>query len=522
MLYLLRKASKLILLIIIVIGLTLLVGRLLELRSFPDLELWHTYTPKEMSIAELDQANWRDFIQAETQVFEAVRTEVTDKLPAHAQTPFNRYYTKSSIYPASFKTDWNRSYVLEPNGKPKGAVVLLHGLTDSPYSMRNIAQRYAAHGFAAVVIRLPGHGTVPAGLTNAAWEDWMAATRLAVREAKRLAPSDLPLHLVGYSNGGALAVKYATDALENPALARPDRLILLSPMIGVTRFARFAGVAGWPAVLPAFAKATWLSVVPEFNPFKYNSFPVNGARQSYRLTEALQAQISELATNGKLNGIAPITTFQSLLDFTVSTPAIVSALYAHLPENGSELMLFDANRSINFNPLLRPSTEMALSEMLPSTPKQYQISVIGNDASVKESLNTVLRTFAPGATTASQRQLDIQYPADIFSLSHIAVPFPMDDPLYGVTPRKDEYFGIQLGTLAPRGERGALMVSMDFITRMSANPFYPLMLERIETDIQNPKPPKGKASARRAPAAAPKLDSKEFLQQIEPLSADQI
>ena len=52
-------------------------------------------------------------------------------------------------------------------------------------------------------------------------------------------------------------------------------------MIGLTSFARFAGLAGLPAVLPAFAKAAWLAVLPEFNPFKYNSFPINGARQAH-------------------------------------------------------------------------------------------------------------------------------------------------------------------------------------------------------------------------------------------------
>ena len=41
------------------------------------------------------------------------------------------------------------------------------------------------------------------------------------------------------------------------------------------------------------------------------------------------------------------------MDFTVSTRAIVSALYAHLPANGSELVLFDVNRNTKFGPLLR-------------------------------------------------------------------------------------------------------------------------------------------------------------------------
>ena len=114
---------------------------------------------------------------------------------------------------------------------------------------------------------------MPAGLTNVVWEDWVAATHLAVREARRRIGPTLPLHIIGFSNGGALAMKYALDALGDPKLTRPDRIVLISPMIGITEMARFAGIFGWPAIFPPFAKAAWLSVVPEFNPFKYNSFP---------------------------------------------------------------------------------------------------------------------------------------------------------------------------------------------------------------------------------------------------------
>jgi alpha-beta hydrolase superfamily lysophospholipase len=106
-----------------------------------------------------------------------------------------------------------------PAGKPRGAVVLLHGLTDSPYSVRHLAVDYQQHGFVAVVPRLPGHGTAPGALTDVDWEMWLAATRLAVREATRLAGDNVPLHLVGYSNGGALAMKYALDALDSPRFA---------------------------------------------------------------------------------------------------------------------------------------------------------------------------------------------------------------------------------------------------------------------------------------------------------------
>jgi alpha-beta hydrolase superfamily lysophospholipase len=119
--------------------------------------------------------------------------------------------------------------------------------------LRHIASRYRDRGFAVVAIRLPAHGTVPAALTKVEWETWLAATRLAVREARRRAPAPAPLHVVGFSNGGSLAVKYTLDAIEDKHLARVDRLILISPMVGITRFARFTGLAVC-RLLPAFAK----------------------------------------------------------------------------------------------------------------------------------------------------------------------------------------------------------------------------------------------------------------------------
>ena len=228
-----------------------------------------------------------------------------DDLGASERIPANRFYEGSPLYPGHFPHNWNRSYELLPATAPRGAVVLLHGLSDSPYSLRHVAELYRTRGFAAVGIRLPGHGTVPAGLTTARWQDWRAATRLAMREARRLAGPGKPIHLVGYSNGGALAMQYTLDALGNSRLDVPARVVLFSPMIGLTRFARYAGVAGWPALLPRFAKSAWLDIVPEFNPFKYNSFPVNAARQSYELTQELDQQLGTAAANASLAKLPP-------------------------------------------------------------------------------------------------------------------------------------------------------------------------------------------------------------------------
>jgi alpha-beta hydrolase superfamily lysophospholipase len=461
--------------------LTFLGVRIYDSQRGLPLEAWHTYIPHELSAQELDASNWTQYLAAEVTIFDEIRREVSQKLEPGDRLPANRYFEGSPVYPAHFAQDFNRSFVVEPNGKPVGAVVLLHGLTDSPYSQRHIARFYGEHGFVAIVPRLPAHGTVPAALTDVEWEDWMAATRLAVREARgRIEPS-APLHLVGFSNGGALALMYALDALGDNKLSRPDRLVLISPMVGITRFARFAGLAGLPAILPAFAKAAWLGIVPEFNPFKYNSFPVNGARQSYRLTQALQQRIARYASEGKLGQLPPIITFQSLIDFTVSTRAIVSALYAHLPANGSELVLFDINRTVRFGPLLRASADTALARIAPSGPLSYRLTIITNADDKSE--NVIERVTEAGSNAERSRPLGLSYPSGFYSLSHVALPFPVSDALYGAEPDQSENFGENLGTLAPRGERNVLIASLDSLMRASSNPFFSYMIDRIGEGI---------------------------------------
>ncbi|WP_395061935.1 alpha/beta hydrolase [Paraburkholderia silvatlantica] len=470
----------------------------------PDLAVWHTYVPREMTVEEMDAGDWNAYMNAEARIFEAVRVNVVEQLKPSERIPTNRYYEGAPIYPGHFARDWNRSYILEPQGPPVGAVVLLHGMTDSPFSLRHIARHYRDRGFVAIGIRLPGHGTVPAGLANVHWQDWAAATRLAIREARRRVGPDKPLELVGFSNGGALALQYALDAIENPALTRPSRLVLISPMIGVTRYARFAGLAGLPAILPVFARAAWLGIIPEFNPFKYNSFPVNGARQSYLLTAAIQEQMARLERENRLDTLPPILTFQSVTDFTVSTPAIMSSLYDRLPENGSEVVLFDVNRSVRFRTFLRIASYTAISRLLRTGPQNYRTTVIGNAS--PDSAHTVERSTYAGEVQTRIKPLDIDYPQEIFSLSHVAIPFPVTDPLYGIAPDDSENFNEHLGTLAPRGERGTLILTLDSMFRIASNPFFPYLLQRIDEGMGRMPPPVVKSPPRTHETAAGQPD----------------
>lgn len=461
---------------VVLVGLAGLLGlRVHSALGDPPLEPWHRYSPPELPVRALDRSDWDDYLAHEEETFGELQRELGSRLPESGRYVLNRYAPASIVNPRRFARDWNRSYLLEPASEVRGIVVLLHGLTDSPYSLRHVAKRYQERGFVAIGPRLPGHGTTPAGLIATKFEDWLATTRLAMREAARRQRPGEPLHVVGYSNGAALALLYALQADGTSEQPRPTRLILISPMIGVSAHARFAGLVGLPALLPSFAKAAWIDVYPEFNPFKYNSFPVHAARETHRLTTMLQAQVVQPERAAQL---PPILAFQSVLDSTVSTPAVITGLFDRLPVNGSALILFDINRAAYFEPFLKPGTDVALGNLLPTAARGYELGVVTNGEE-----GALLRTRRAGDTVEETVPLAANYPAEMYSLSHIALPFPVTDSLYGRYPHQLGEFGLSLGTLSPRGERGVLLMNSEAVLRVSSNPFFDLVIGKIDMAI---------------------------------------
>ena len=138
--------------LIVVAGVALLAFGSYRVLNGPPLHAWHRFVPSELRADQLDAADWTRYLAQEDAVMASVRSEVSQKLAPDDRVPINRYFEGSPVYPAHFAHDWNRSYVMEPDGKPVGVVVLLHGLTDSPYSLRHIAERYREHGFVGDVV----------------------------------------------------------------------------------------------------------------------------------------------------------------------------------------------------------------------------------------------------------------------------------------------------------------------------------------------------------------------------------
>ena len=108
---------------------------------------------------------------------------------------------------------------------PRVGVVLSHGFTGSPHSMRTWAQALAAAGFAVRMPLLPGHGTNWQDLARTRWLQWHRALDEAYLELD--AECDLVV-AAGQSMGGALALRIAATrpvagvVLVNPALLVDD------------------------------------------------------------------------------------------------------------------------------------------------------------------------------------------------------------------------------------------------------------------------------------------------------------
>ena len=469
---------------VLLIFATIVIGGALDARRrLPDLEPWHRVVPRDFRAADLTpRSSLADYRAVEDAAFRVVHDAIEQRLDAAARVPANRYNPDGISSPKRLGTDWNRTQILSPDTPVVGGALLVHGLTDSPYSFRTIGEDLRARGYYVVAMRMPGHGTVPAGLTDVTWEDWLAAVRVGARHVRTTIGDGKPLVLVGYSNGGALVLKYVFDALEGSGDPQAARLVLMSPMIGVQPFAWLARVISMLGPLPAFEKARWLDIYPEYNPFKFNSFPANAGLQTWRLTTTLQKQIARAAASGLGSKLPPLLTFHSLVDATVSTPAVVHALYDVIADERSELVLFDINRASGLVPFIQPADATLLARLTDASPRKYRRTLITNvDPSL---LDVAEKSVAPGATTIETRPLGLAWPRDVFSLSHVAIPFPMSDPIYGREETAEPVKTIRLGLLSPRGERAVFSVPSDTLMRLTCNPFFTYMDERIESWMQ--------------------------------------
>jgi carboxylesterase len=198
-------------------------------------------------------------------------------------------------------------------------VLLCHGFTGSPQSLRPWAEYLAEAGLSVSLPRLPGHGTVWQDMARTRWEDWFAEVSRAFDE---LRPHADEIFVMGLSMGGCLALRLAESrgsavsglVLVNPSVTADTKLFLLAPVLKLV-VPSLKGIA-------SDIKKEGVSEVG------YDRVPVKAAASLPGLWKATQAQLGDVTQ--------PVLVFRSTVDHVVG-PASLKVLRAALPAEHLEV-----------------------------------------------------------------------------------------------------------------------------------------------------------------------------------------
>ena len=452
---------------LVVLALAVYFVRAFESRRLPPLGPEHRIEfENEFDASMEDSTDWDAYLAIE----DKLAAELDEKIPSasRAGSPADRYFAGSQTWPGRFGGNWNRSWEMTvPSAR--GVAVLLHGLSDSPYSMLATAETLAGAGYNVVTVRMPGHGFAVGGLKQTNHEDWQAAVRIAVRRAMQRPGAEQSFLLVGYSNGGLLAVDYALHCGSSvEGLPCPDGLVLLSPAMTVRPAAALMDLHAAISWMPYFERFAWLEILPEIDPFKFTSFPKHAVWEIYGIAKHVNRELADPQQTQKL---PPILTFQSAIDYTVGSNGIVDSLYGRLQANGSELVLYDVNRNSTMLALMKTIPPDPAAAFVARAPLNYGVTVLKNR---DPSTNAVeAERLAAGAAEPEFEATSLRWPAQVYSLSHIAIPFRPDDAVYGDGSTPDAASPeLTFGAMAPRGEKNVLQLPADYFLRMRYNPFF--------------------------------------------------
>jgi alpha-beta hydrolase superfamily lysophospholipase len=443
----------------------------------PALKSWHTEKlSAEFTAEKADEVtSFDDYRRLEDELF----AQLEEKVYAHTATgpdyALVRYSAGSAADPQHRQPNWNRSFELNADA-PAGGVLLLHGMSDSPYSLRALGETLSQRGYQVLGLRLPGHGTAPSGLTSVSWQDMAAAVRLGMEHlASRVGQA--PIHIIGYSTGAPLALNFALNAQQGKTTPVPASLVLISPAIGISPSAALAKWKRRLSLIPGLGQLAWLQVQPEFDPYKYNSFATNAGEQVHRLTRSVARRIAARSRSNPKANFPPVLVLKSTVDATVSTDAVVDNLLAPLAPDHHELVLFDINRFAMKSTLLVSDPGPLTARVMTDATLPFAVTLVTNEN--PESTAVIARHKAPLSTEVSSSEpLDLAWPQGVISLSHVALPFPPDDPLYGQRPPGNEDV-LFLGQMAIQGERGLLKLPSDWLLRLRYNPFYDYLERRV-------------------------------------------
>lgn len=198
-------------------------------------------------------------------------------------------------------------------------VLLCHGFTGSPQSLRPWAEFLAEAGLTVSLPRLPGHGTTWQEMARTRWEDWYAEVDRAFDEVR--AATD-EIFVMGLSMGGCLAIRLAELrgqavsglVLVNPSVTAETKLFLLAPILKL--------------VVPSLKGVTSDIKKPGVTELGYDRVPVKAAATLPGLWQVTTRHLDEVSQ--------PVLVYRSATDHVVG-PANIEILRRALSADQLEI-----------------------------------------------------------------------------------------------------------------------------------------------------------------------------------------
>jgi esterase/lipase len=258
-----------------------------------------------------------EYIRKSMQMIEKTRVDINE---------INRDAILNANAPFELKPDED-AYPRNKSGRYEKGILLMHGLSDSPYHMQPVARHFQKRGFLVRGMLLPGHGTVPGDLLQVTYADWIRAVEYGVHQMK---PHVEDLYLGGFSTGGALCVLISLNDEEIKGL------VLFAPAVGIR--SPWAFMADF---LKIFTK--WLGDKGDDKDYaKYESFAVNGGAQLYRLTRRIDA---DFAAGKRL--AAPVFVVSSADDISADSDKMARVFKAYATSQKSVFILYGRGAAID-------------------------------------------------------------------------------------------------------------------------------------------------------------------------------
>jgi esterase/lipase len=226
--------------------------------------------------------------------------------------------------------------LLSDNGQRlKYGVLLLHGLLDSPFAVKDLGNYLQANGILCKSILLPGHGTQAADLLSISQQDWIKAAKYGM---DNLGKEVEHLYLLGFSTGAALA---AYHALQNKNIAG---IILLAPAIQIKVPMNYLVIWRYLKKYLHLNHNQWIYKKNEIDYAKYISIPFNAVNQVAALTK----EIKILRQDHSLD--CPIFMAVSQEDETISAAQAID-FFSSFHHKISKLILYAADTNAYANKL---------------------------------------------------------------------------------------------------------------------------------------------------------------------------